>query len=277
MKITACCSLFLIPFFCGMPALALEVADFTQAEYAFSINEPESWDMAPKSLSTERAGHYDFIHFKKGHKEKLVTYLDTPDRQFRKRSLIVRVREDLKKPWKSKITVKLRAPSPEQFGDLKKYKKAEIDVVDIIKGGKKYSVSYDIKFDPTEIDVRKVDVNTVVARIKRKSPEAWALVEPVFIEYADQIRQTIVMRALSWEGTSANLTDKIEMDYAIWSPYYKYPRTFVSELSYKISTAHPNVEAIARQIHGILTQKGILSDTPRSKTKTTFEMSPDFR
>lgn len=273
MKSIAYCGLFLVHFIFAMPALALDTADFNQAEYAFSLNEPESLDMAPGTLSGERAGYYDFIRFEPGRKEKLVTYLDTPDRQFRNKALIVRVREDLKKPWKSKITVKLRTPSPGQFGDLKKYSKAEIDVQN---GQKKYSVSYDIKFDPNNIDVRKVDMNAVFARIRKKSPQAWALVEPVFTEHAGRIQQTIVMRALSWEGTTTAAGEKMEVDYAVWSPYYKYPKTFVSELSYKLSTSNAKIEKIARQIKDTLEQKAILSDSYASKTSKTFELSPNF-
>ncbi len=273
MKSIAYCGLFLLHILLAMPALALDADDFNQVEYAFSLNEPKSLDMAPSTLSGERSGYYDFISFEHGRKEKLVTYLDTPDRQFRKKSLIVRVREDLKKPWKSKITVKFRTPSPGQFGDLKKYSKAEIDVQN---GQKKYSVSYDIKFNPNDIDVRKVDVDTVFAQIRKKSPRAWALVEPAFTEYQGRIQQTIVMRALAWEGSVTAGTDKFEVDYAIWSPYYKYPKTFVSELSFKLGSSNANIEKVARQIKNALVQKAILSDSYGSKTQTTFKLSPNF-
>ncbi|MCG8637158.1 MAG: hypothetical protein MI863_25215 [Desulfobacterales bacterium] len=274
MKTLIYCSLFLATLFSAIPARALDAGDFTRAEYVFTTNESAALDLAPRSLAGKRAGYYDFINFEPDREEKLVTYLETPDRQFSKRSLIIRVREDLKNPWKSKITVKLRAPSPGQFGDLKRYKKAEIDIAH--DGTKKYSVSYDIKFDPAGIDVRKVDVAAVAARIKKKSPEAWALAGPVFTEQTGKIRQTIVMRALSWEGRLTKAPDRVEVDYAIWSPYYKYPGQFISELSYKISTSNKDRERPARQIHEALMQKGILSDSPASKTKATFKMSPDF-
>ena len=124
---------------------ALEIKDFTGSEYAFGVDEPTDLNMAPTALEGKRADFYDFIDFEPGNKKKLVTFLDTPDRQLRQHSLILRVREDIKKPGKSKITVKLRAVSPEGFGDLKNYSKAEIDIVN---GKKNYSVSYDIKYSP---------------------------------------------------------------------------------------------------------------------------------
>ncbi|WP_022668378.1 hypothetical protein [Desulfospira joergensenii] len=273
MRVLACCTLFLASVFFALPAQALDKKDFDQVEYAFGINEPKTFEMAPKSLAGERADDYDFIDFEAKRKEKLVTYLDTPDRQFSKKALIVRVREDLKKPWKSKITVKLRAPSPEQFGDLKNYKKAEIDIVN---GQKKYSVSYDIKMNPTKIDVRKVDVKAVAELIRKGNSEAWTLVEPVFSQYADQIQQTIVMRALSWEGLVTEISGKVEAEYAVWSPYYRYPKTFVSEISFKGRTSDDNLGKVAQRIENALKEKGIDSDFNLSKTKTTFGLSPNF-
>ena len=273
MRLLACYTLFLASVFFALPAQALDKQDFDQVEYAFNINEPKTFEMAPKSLAGKRADYYDFVDFKAKRKEKLVTYLDTPDRQFSKKSLIVRVREDLKKPGKSKITVKLRAPSPEQFGDLKNYKKAEIDIEN---GQKKYSVSYDIKMDPTRIDVRKVDVKAVAEQIRKGSSDAWALVEPVFSQYADQIRQTIVMRALSWEGLVTEISGKVEAEYAVWSPYYRFPKTFVSEISFKGSASDESLGRVAQRIKDALKEKGIDSDSTLSKTKTTFGLSPEF-
>ncbi len=141
-----------------LPVFALSLEQFDGTEYGFNILEPEGMNIAPTSMSGQREKLYNFINFEPGHDEKLVTYLDTPDRDLSKNSLIIRVREEINRPDKTKITVKLRAESPEAFGDLKKFRKAEIDIVG---GEKQYSVSWDIKYHPNDFDVRRVDVPAI--------------------------------------------------------------------------------------------------------------------
>lgn len=252
---------------------ALEIKDFTESEYAFGVDEPTNLKMAPSALEGKRADFYDFINFEPGNKTKLVTYLDTPDRQLNQTSLIIRIREDIKKSGKSKITVKLRALSPEGFGALKNYTKAEIDIVN---GKKKYSISYDIKYNPSDIDVRKVDIQAVFKRVKKKSPDAWALVEPFAKKYADQIQQTIVMRSLSWEGLITKISGNVEAKVEIWSPYYKQPKMFFTQISFKGKTKDSNLVKVANRIQDALKKKNILSETMGSKTTATFKMSPNF-
>ncbi len=105
-----------------LSVFALDISDFDRTEYGFNTQEPANLNIAPRSLSGKREKLYDFINFEQGYDEKLVTYLDTPNRDLHKNALIIRVREDLTKPKKSKITVKLRAETPEGFGKVSKYK-----------------------------------------------------------------------------------------------------------------------------------------------------------
>lgn len=256
-------------------AFALDAADFDQYEYSFKTQEPQGLAIAPSSLSDTRRGLYDFIRLDGAPKEKLMTYLDTTDRQFQKASIIVRVREYVDKPHKSKITVKLRAPNPAGFGNISDYKKAEIDV----SGGKqKYSVSYDIKYDPDEIDVRRVNIEQVFARIKKKSPQAWALVKPVYEANKARLKQTIVMRSLGWEGALKGIKGSVEMDYAIWSPYYKRPRTSFSEVSFKGQASEKAfLDEAASHVTRMMQQKGVYTDLGDSKTKMTFDLSKAFK
>ncbi|MEN8141527.1 MAG: hypothetical protein ABFR97_09925 [Thermodesulfobacteriota bacterium] len=274
MRILACCTVVLAQLFFAAGAQALDESDFDGTEYSFGINEPENLKMAPRSLGEERSSYYDFINFEDGNKEKWATYLDTPDRKFKENSLIIRVREDRKKAHKTKITVKLRAATPAKFGKLKNYKKAEIDVS--ANGTKKYSVSYDIKFDPTEIDVRKVDVEAIFAQIKKKSPDAWNLVKDLYKKHGEEIEQTIVMRALGWEGQLKGYSGNLEVDYAIWSPYRYSPRRFLAEVSFKGKTGDAGLKKAAAQIKADLQKKGIYADVADSKTQATFDMSPNF-
>ncbi len=267
-------SLLLTTFFV-FPAWALDVSHFTETEYGFNIQEPDSMNIAPSSLSGQREKLYNFINFEPGHDEKLVTYLDTPNRDLNKNALIIRVREDLTSPKKTKITVKLRAESPEAFGDISKYRKAEIDIVG---GEKKYSVSWDIGYNPNDFDVRRVDVPAILERIKQKNPEAWSAVESRLDGKTDEIQQTMVMRSLYWEGPITKIPGSVEADYSIWSPYYKKPAVAFTSISFKGKTKDRNLPAVAQRIEAALTEKGLAvpPEESYSKTRQTFDMSPNF-
>ncbi len=258
-----------------LPAFALSISHFTQTEYGFNIQEPGSMNIAPASLDGKREQLYNFINFEPGHDEKLVTYIDTPNRDLHKKSLIIRVREDVSKSSKSKITVKLRAQSPEAFGDLRQYKKAEIDIVG---GEKKYSVSWDIKYHPNNIDVRKVDIAAVLERIKKKNSEAWKVVNARLADAADKLQQTMVMRALYWEGPITGVPGIVEADYSIWSPYYKRPKTAFTSISFKGKSNDSNLPVVAERVATALETKGIAIPAEKSfsKTRKTFAMSPGF-
>lgn len=268
-------SVFLSIFFV-LPSWALDISHFTQTEYGFNIQEPDSMNIAPNSLSGQREKLYNFINFEPGHDEKLVTYLDTPNRDLNKNALIIRVREDVTKPSKTKITVKLRAESPEAFGDLNKYRKAEIDIVG---GEKKYSVSWDIKYHPNDYDVRRVDVPAILERIKKKNPEAWSAIESRLDGKTDQIQQTMVMRALYWEGPITKVPGIVEADYSIWSPYYRKPAVAFTSISFKGKTKDKNLAVIAQRIEAVLTEKGLAvpAEKSYSKTRKTFDMSSGFK
>jgi len=260
----------------SFPVFALSIDQFTQTEYGFNIQEPEGMSIAPASMSGQREKLYDFINFEPGHDEKLVTYLDTPERDLFKNALIIRVREEVSRPSKTKITVKLRADSPEAFGDLKKFRKAEIDIVG---GEKKYSVSWDIKYHPNDFDVRRVDAAAILKRIKKKNSEAWSVVEARLDGKTDQIQQTMVMRALYWEGPITKVPGIVEADYSIWSPYYRKPKVSFTSISFKGKTKDKNLAIVAKRIEVALEEKALTipAEESYSKTRKTFDMSPAFK
>ena len=273
MKNISVLAVFFTVIFTAFAAHALDISDFTQSEYAFPANESTELKIAPKTLAGKREALYNFLNFEPGSKVRLITYIDTPDRQLGENSLIIRVREDLSKPKKSKITVKLRADSPKDFGDLKKYRKAEIDIVN---GKKYYSASYDIRYNPEDIDVRKVDVAAVMDLIEKKNPEAWSIVGPLLKPCRDRIKQTIVMLGLYWKGRVTEVPGLVWADYTIWSPYYKTPSIFMASLSFKGASSDKNLERVALRIKDAMLANGIFSQSTGSKTQQIFDMSPDF-
>ncbi len=259
----------------ALPLLAINLEDFTQSEYGFNIQEPQGMKIAPDALSGKREKLYSFINFEPQRVEKLVVYLDTKDLKLSKESLIIRVREDRSNPKKSKITVKLRSSTVDNYKNLKNNRKGEIDII----GGKKaYSPSWDIRFDPQDIDIHNVNINDVIELIKTNK-DAWAVVEPRLGDNAKDLKQTIVMRALYWFGTITKIHGVVEADYSIWSPYSKVPHVAFTSLSFKGKTDDANLILVAERVAKALEQKHIAvpADKSVSKTKKVFDMSPNFQ
>lgn len=267
---------FLLHALLSLSVYALEISDFTQTEYAFNLNESDALPIAPNSLEGEREKLFDFINFEMHEpNERWVAYLDTAERDLNKKFLIIRIRQNLNKPKSSKITVKLRAVSPDKFGKLIDYRKAEIDIVN---GKKAYSVSWDVKYNPDKLDVHNINIDYVIKRIKKKSPAAWAVIERLMGEYSDQLQQTIVMRALKWEGVVTDIPGHVKAEYQIWSPYYRRPEVFFSSIAFKGKTEDENLRVVADRINKALTINGIAvpADEAVSKTAATFRLSAGF-
>jgi len=268
-------SVFVLSALLSSTAYALDINNFDQSEYAFNLKESPAQKMAPASLKGKREKLLDFINFEHLPYERRVSYLDTPARDLQKNLLIIRVREEPSRPWRSRITVKLRASSPEGFGDINKYRKAEIDIVN---GKKAYSVSWDVRYNPNDLDVRHIDVAYVMDRVKKKSTEAWSVIEPLMSKHADQLIQTTVMRTLRWEGLVTEVPGIVEAEYQIWSPFYRSPRIFFSSIAFKGDTSDENLQVVAKRIDDALVKNGLAvpADQARSKTAGTFVISPDF-
>ena len=268
-------SAFLFNALLSSSAQALDVSDFTEAEYAFNVREPDSLNMAPDSLTGEREKLFDFINFEVDPYERWVTYLDTPDRDLNNNALIIRVREEPSRPWRSRITVKLRAPSPEGVGDVSQYRKAEIDIVN---GTNSYSVSWDIRYNPNDLDMRKVDIPYVLDRIKNRSPAAWSAIKTLMDNYAGQLQQTTVMRALRWRGQVTNVPGIVEGEYQIWSPFYRSPKVFFSSIAFKGDSSDRNLEVVAKRIDDAMIKNGVAvpPEEAQSNTAGTFAISPGF-
>jgi len=255
-------------------AVALDKSDFNGYEFAFRTAEPMGLSATPRMLNGTRQDLYDFVAFESVYpKEKRVAFLDTADRALKNANLIIRVREDITKPWKSKITVKLRTPNLESSPDLSKYKKAEIDVGG---GQEKYSVSYDINYFPSEIDVRAIDVAEVLAAIESGNAEAWSLVAPLVGHFSD-LQQTEVFRMLQWSGPQTLVNGTTEVDYTVWSPYYKQSDVYASEISFKGHVVEKaKLENIASQVSEVLKAGDVFVNIPDSKTEMVFSMSEGF-
>ncbi|TKB56142.1 CYTH domain-containing protein [Ferrimonas aestuarii] len=256
-------------------AQALTKDHFDKIEFAVNTGTGTTLPYATDSLTEEFNKAFGFINFEEDPAEKLVTYLDTPDRALKAQSISIRVREHVTKPGKSKITVKLRSPEPVGFGELSNYKKAEIDY-----DGKqdKYSVSYDIPYSPDEINVKSVDFGKVIDTIKQNQ-DAWDVVKTTLNQRGSDLKQTIVMRSYGWEGFMTDSRyDNIEVDFQVWTPYYRKPRIYFADFSFKgLTKDREDLTKAFQHLYDQVQATGLTEGMHTgSKTGATFKMSKGF-
>lgn len=260
---------------CSSAALALPKDAFSQLEYHVNTGVDNTLPYAATELTDAFKQQFSFLDMEDKLSEKWVTFIDTPDRIFAKNNIYIRVREHMTKPRKSKVTVKFRAADPQGFGELDDYSKAEIDFT---KNKAAYSVSYDMKYSPADIDVKRVDFDKVFALLKGND-DIWPKLQPSYQQAKGKLIQTIVMRTHGWEGALKNSKyDNLEIDFQIWTPYYRKPRVTFAEFSFKGSAAD---KAELDQAYKLLAEKvsatGLADKGHQgSKTKSTFKMTPGF-
>ncbi|MGS0724820.1 hypothetical protein ACVBKF_01435 [Shewanella sp. 0m-11] len=255
-------------------AYALSPDAFDQLEYHVNTGVGKTLPYAANKQTEAFKKAFNFVDLEDDISVKLVTYIDTADRAFKADNIQIRVREHVTKPRKSKITVKLRAPNPEAFGDLSHYKKAEVDFT---KDKSAYSVSYDIPYSPADIDVKNIDMEAVFKVLKRNAT-AWEIVEPIYQNHKQQLKQTLVMRTHGWEGNLKDPRfDNLEIDFQLWTPYYRNPRVTFTEFSFK---GHSSDKTHLEQAYNFLSEEvkkvNLPSDNQGSKTTATFKMSKGF-
>ncbi len=253
-------------------AYALTEKDFTELEYHVNTKVDNLLPYASGRLTREFKNAFEFIDFDNDPTIRLVTFLDTPDRAFNDKNLIIRVREHINKPERSRVTVKLRAEAPDKFPEIKHYRKAEIDITGDHTA---YSVSYDIPYFTNDIDVKEVDVKKVFNLIKTNK-DAWDLISDVYSANRQDIQQTMVMRTQKWSGS---LTDpsfkKAEIDFQMWTPFYRKPRVTFAELSFKGKTKDQEQLKLINDY--LIKQTGDFGiGHQNSKTKATFDMTEGF-
>ncbi len=95
----------------------------------------------------------------------------------------------------------------------------------------------------------------------------------------NELIQTIVMRALYWEGPITRVPGIVEADYSIWSPYYKQPKVAFTSISFKGKTKDKNLAVVAKRVEQALEEKGLAvpPEQSLSKTRKTFDLSPGFK
>ena len=256
-------------------AMALPKDAFDELEYHVNTGLEDLLPYGATSLTQDFKDKFSFLKMDDDLSEKWVTFIDTPDRAFGKHNIFIRVREHITKPRKSKLTVKFRAPDPQGFGELDDFSKAEIDFT---KQRAAYSVSYDMRYSPSDINVKKVDYQKVFKILKQNS-DIWERLGPIYEQAKGRMIQSIVMRTHGWEGKLKNSQhDGIEVDFQIWTPYLRKPRVTFAEFSFKGDASDKADLDKSYQFLSEQVAKTGLADKGHqgSKTNSTFKMTAGF-
>ncbi len=258
---------------------ALEKEDFTAYEYHANIKVDDTLAYGAPELTGRFRKSVDFLYLKgkdEAKSVKLVTYLDTKDRLLQKNNLIIRVREDLVKPKKSKITVKVRGTDPASFGALKGFKDTEIDLT----GDRAtFSASYDIKYNPKALDIHNLNSADVLAYIREKDKAAWKLLKPLLPRLEGQLLPTTVMVIRKWEGSFSDGTfPDLEIEFQYWSPEQQKAGLYFAEVSFE-GKAKDNEELgkAYQKLQQSVIARGLDKGAHEgSKTQATFDLTPAF-
>ena len=255
-------------------AYALSPNQFTSLEYHVNTGLASTLPYAADQLTPDFTKAFGFIALEDELSIKLVTFIDTPNRDFNAKHINIRVRENVTTPRKSKITIKLRDDNPEAFGELSGYKKAEVDYTE---GKAAYSVSYDLPYSPNDIDIQHVNIATVFDIIKRNQA-MWNIVSDIYNQHKQDLIQTEVMRTHAWEGfVKDKRFNDVEMEFQIWTPYYRKPRITFAEFSFKGSTGDKaRLDEAYQYVDQQVKAVGFDSGHQGSKTNSTFTITEAF-
>ena len=238
---------------------------FSAVEYHYILKNMVDVADAVEMLPQELAEQLHIFEFDSEPKHYKVMYVDSKDRVLRRENMILRVRANVKKPEKSKITIKGRSSDASSLKDIPDGE-YEIDV----SGGKNtYSVSLDIKYSPEELDDSSLTTASLLDFIRRKNPDLLQLLVPI----QDNAEAAIpgVVDRFQFEGKLKDRPDfeEIDFDFEIWifdTGQYLTELAFSGDMEDKDA-----LDALYAEVQEFLTQQNLLSPEQVSKTQFYFD------
>ncbi len=259
--------------------------DMEEVEYHFNIDLKHAWDGEKKKLDKEFVKKTPFINWRNKVKFKEIYYIDTADRFLKSRNQSLRVRLDVSKVIKSKITQKSRSSDLNRVERLAK-SKGEIDVTgDQVN----YNMATDINFNFLVFDFYKSRVEDVVNLLKINSWKAYAQITPLVRYGYDRILKTDLIRASQYKGwinTGPHKGQEVEVQ--IWKKIIdpgkygkggKYGKPFVMEIAFDGDYERKkDLDEAYRWLGAELGNNGLLAKEQLfSKAEMAFAVSGRFK
>ncbi len=247
-------------------AYSLNEEDFTEVEYHYILQNIEKWetlDVLPQEMVTL----FDIFEFESGADHYKVMNADTPDRILQKDTLLLRVRANVKKPDKSKITLKTRSTDMNALVDDIPGAEYELDV-SVAKTT--YSGAVDIKFTDEDLDVNTLTPESILNYINLKEPALLHYLAP--IRDNPEARLPGVVDRYKFEGKLKEhaFAADVEFDFEIWT---FGPEQYLVELAFSGETERKaELDQLYTEIGEFLAGHELLNPEQFSKTNYYFEL-----
>ncbi|MCP4396457.1 MAG: hypothetical protein GY801_03965 [bacterium] len=238
---------------------------FSEIEYHFILKNMVEVGDTLETLPQEVVEQLHIFEFDPEPKHYKVMYVDSRDRVLRKENMILRVRANVKKPKKSKVTIKSRSKDAATLVDLPDGE-YEIDVSGVKNT---YSASLDMKYSKEELDDNSLTTASLLDFIQQRNPDALQFLKPI----QDNPEAAIpgVVDRFQFEGHLKDRpsVEEIEFDFEMWifdTGLYLTELAFSGEMKDKAA-----LDALYSEVQEFLTQQDILSPEQFSKTQFYFD------
>lgn len=172
--------------------------DMTDIEYHYQLDPAGALIPGTGKLSKAFMEKTPFIKWKNKPAYKEGFYIDTYDRYLKKRNQVLRVRFDLKKPEKSKITLKSRSAD---VGKVTFFGRKPGGEIDAFFGEEAYSYSVDTPVRRDDLDLTTTTPAEVFALLERRDPAFYALTRGLRAQGLANIGASPVMSMGKFKGT----------------------------------------------------------------------------
>lgn len=257
-----------------LPSLAQNPANqqtMKEIEYHYQLNPSGSLNATGK-LSTGFMERTGFIEWENEPSYKQGFYIDTQDRYLKQNGMVLRVRFDIEKSKKSKITLKSRSNDINKLTFLGNGTKGEIDS---FFGKDQYSFSMDTPIPSKEYDLNSMTSEDVLVFLKSNDADVYTLLKPLcdHMKKSPAIK-TSVMRMAKFKGVVTQGPHKgMKVELQVWTRKNK-AQPILAEIGFDGKTSNrKNLNAQDVWLSAKLKSNNLLAeDAGASKTELTFAL-----
>lgn len=250
-------------------------ADMTDIEYHYQLDPAGALVPGTGKLSRAFMEKTPFIKWKNKPAYKEGFYIDTYDRYLKKRNQVLRVRFDLKKPEKSKVTLKSRSADVSKVTFFGHEPGGEIDA---FFGEEAYSYSVDTPVRRDDLDLTTATPAQVFELLKRRDPAFYALTRGLRAQGLAKIGASPVMSMGKFKGKIAQggFAGR-EVELQVWTVKGDAVPV-LAEVGFSGDiTDKAKLDARDRWLSAILKRNGLLAADPGgSKTEISFGLAGRF-
>ncbi len=243
--------------------------DMKSIEYHYQLNPANTLDASGK-ITPEFLRRMPFILWKNTPSYKQGFYIDTQDRFLKQHNKVLRVRFDLAKPKKSKITLKSRSSDLDKLDMMGSDPKGEIDS---FSGQDQYSFSVDTPIPNKGFDLDTMTPEDVLAFLKANDTRFYGLTRALreHAKVSRLIRTPVATMAIFKGFSSEGPYKGMEVELQVWT-IKDGTQPFLAEIGFDGDVANrPSLDAqdvwlsLQLKAHGLLA-----ADAGASKTELTF-------